>query len=289
MITQLIFNSTVSGLLLALVALGFNLIFSTTKVFHIAHGAVYVGGAYCFWWLSNNGFPFWISILGSIIITALLAMILEYLVYRPLDKKKSGQAITLISSMGVYLFLVNLIALLFGNNSIILNTNLGSSISFLNLNIVPVQGVQLLVSTLLIGLFLWHTKAKWFLNVKAMISESTVASVMGVNTYAIRMYAVIVGSLLSVSASVLLLYDTGMSPHAGMGITLSAVVAVIIGGTDSFKGTLAASLLIAFLQTGTEWFFSAQWKEGITFLLLIAVILWRTEGIVSFNLRVEEQ
>lgn len=289
MIAQLVFNSIVSGLLLALVALGFNLIFSTTKVFHIAHGAVYVGGAYGFWWLSGLGVPFWLCVLGTIVLTAILAGLLELLVYRHLYNKKSGQAITLISSMGAYLFLVNLVALLFGNESVILNANLGSSMTFLNLIIVPIQTMQFLVGILFIGLFLWHTRARWFLNVKAMISESTVASVMGVNTYAIRLYAMILGSLLAVAASVLLLYDTGMNPHAGMGITLSAAVAVIVGGTDSFKGTVAASLLIAFLQTGTEWFFSAHWKEGMTFLLLIIVILWQTEGIVSYRMRVEEQ
>lgn len=289
MIAQLIFNSVVSGLLLALVALGFSLIFNTTKVFHLAHGAVYVCGAYFFWWLSGMGFSIWIALALTILFTALLAVLLEGLIYRPLYNKKSGQAITLISSMGAYLFLINLLALLFGNDSIILQHNLGSSFTFAGIIIVPIQAVQLISGILIIGLFLWHTQAKWFLKVKAMISESTVATVMGVNVYAIRFYGMIIGSLLAVTASILLLYDTGMDPHAGMTITLSAAVAVIVGGTNSFRGTVVASLLIAFLQTGAEWFFSAQWKEGITFLLLIIVILWRTEGIVSFNMRVEER
>ena len=99
----------------------------------------------------------------------------------------------------------------------------------------------------------------------------------------------VIGSLLAVVAAVLYFYDGGLSPQSGMQITLTAVVAVIIGGTDSFKGTIAASLLIALLQTGTEWYLSSQWKEGVTFLLLIAVLLWRTEGILSFKLRVEDQ
>jgi len=121
------------------------------------------------------------------------------------------------------------------------------------------------------------------------MSDTGVASVMGVNTFAIRLYAMILGSLFAVLASILTLYDIGLNPQSGMAITLTAVVAVIVGGTTSFKGTVAASLLIAFLQTGTEWYLSAQWKEGVTFLLLISVILWRTQGIVSFKMRVEEQ
>jgi branched-chain amino acid transport system permease protein len=121
------------------------------------------------------------------------------------------------------------------------------------------------------------------------MSEQTVASVLGVNTKRIRLIAMIIGGLFVAIASILKLYDTGMDPYSGLTITLSASVAVIVGGSNSLKGTIIASLLIASLQTITEWFLSSQWKEGMTFLLLILVILWRTEGIVSFKMRVEEK
>ncbi|MBK7970987.1 MAG: branched-chain amino acid ABC transporter permease [Bacteroidetes bacterium] len=135
----------------------------------------------------------------------------------------------------------------------------------------------------------WISNSKKFLQVRAMMSNETVASVMGVNSNAIRLFTMAFGSILAAIAAVLRLYDTGIDPNGGMGITLSAAVAVIIGGGSSIRGTIIASLLIAFLQTTTEWFLSAQWKEGMTFLLLIIVILWRTEGIVSFKMRVEEK
>ncbi len=288
MYAQLLFNTLVSGLLLALVAVGFSLIFNTTKVFHLAHGALYVAGAYA--WLqfrellSGTG-----AIIGSLIIIGILAILIEKLVYQPLAKKKSGQAITLISSIGVYLFMINLIALLYGNETQFVNPGLGSSFSLATITIVPIQLVQLITAVLLIGGIMLLTKTKWFLKVKAMISEETVASVLGVNTNAIRLWMMALGSMLAGIAAILQLFDTGMDPHRGMTITLSAAVAVIIGGQGSIKGTVLAALLIALLQTITEWFVSAQWKEGLTFLLLIAVILWRTEGIVSFKMRVEEK
>ncbi len=288
MIYQLFFNSIVSGLLLALVAVGFNLIYSTTKVFHLAHGAIYISGAYCFFWLTGLGLPLWLCVTVTALFTAVLAILHEWLVYLPLYNKKSGEAITLISSMGLYLFIVNTVALLFSNESKILHHNLGDSIIIQSLIIAPIQAVQLVVSTLVIGLFLWHARSKKFLQVKAVISESVVASVMGVNIFSVRLYALVVGSLLAVTAAVLLLYDTGINPQSGMNITLTAVVAVVVGGTGTFKGTVAASFLIAFMQTGTEWFLSAQWKEAITFILLTVILLWRTEGIVSANMRVEE-
>ncbi|RMH46985.1 MAG: branched-chain amino acid ABC transporter permease [Gammaproteobacteria bacterium] len=290
MYAQLVFNTLVSGLLLALVAVGFNLIFNTTKVFHLAHGALYVTGAYALLQFealfSDFGF---LPLVGSLVVVAIIALVIEKLVYQPLANRKAGQAITLISSIGVYLFLINLIALLYGNETKYIDPALGSSLLFAGLTIAPVQLLQLVTASCLIVGILILSKTQWFLKVRAMISEETVASVLGVNTKAIRLWMMILGSMLAGIAAILQLYDTGMDPQRGMAITLSAAVAVIIGGQGSISGTILASLLIAFLQTTTEWFISAQWKEGLTFLLLIAVILWRTEGIVSFKMRVEEK
>lgn len=294
MLIQLIFNSIVAGLLLSVLAVGFNLIFNTTKVFHLAHGAVYVCGSYSLMKFlsllgSDSTFGWLIALTLSFLVIILLSMLIELIVYRPLSRRNASQAITLISSMGVYILLVNLIALLFGNETKFLNPNLGDSISFLNIIIVPIQAIQLLTAVALLIAVLWISNSKNFLQVRAMMSNETVASVIGVNSNAIRMFTMAFGSALAGIAAIFRLYDTGIDPNAGMGITLSAAVAVIIGGGSSIRGTIIASLLIAFLQTTTEWFLSAQWKEGMTFLLLIIVILWRTEGIVSFKMRVEEK
>jgi branched-chain amino acid transport system permease protein len=290
MYDQLLFNTLVSGLQLALVAVGFNLIFNTTKVFHLAHGALYVVGAYALLQFmelqSDIGAT---ALIGSLIIITILAVLIEKLIYQPLAKKKSGQAITLISSIGVYLFMINVIALLNGNETQFVNPGLGSSFSLAGITIVPIQLVQLITAVLLIGGIIILSKTKWFLKVRAMISEETVASVLGVNTNAIRLWMMVIGSILAGIAAILQLFDTGVDPQRGMAITLSAAVAVIIGGQGSIIGTIIASLFIALLQTFTEWFISAQWKQGLTFLLLIAVILWGTEGIVSFKMRVEEK
>jgi len=290
MYDQLLFNTLVSGLQLALVAVGFNLIFNTTKVFHLAHGALYVVGAYALLQFmelqSDIGAT---ALIGSLIIITILAVLIEKLIYQPLAKKKSGQAITLISSIGVYLFMINVIALLNGNETQFVNPGLGSSFSLAGITIVPIQLVQLITAVLLIGGIIILSKTKWFLKVRAMISEETVASVLGVNTNAIRLWMMVIGSILAGIAAILQLFDTGVDPQRGMAITLSAAVAVIIGGQGSIIGTIIASLFIALLQTFTEWFISAQWKQGLTFLLLIAVILWGTEGIVSFKMHVEEK
>ncbi len=294
MFLQLTFNSIVTGLMLALVAVGFNLIFNTTKVFHLAHGATFVFGPYAFMQFLNifkyDSSLSWIfSLLFSFTAVIILAVLMELLVYQPLSKRNAGQAITLISSMGIYIFVINLIALFYGNETKFLDPDLGKSISLSNLIIVPIQAIQLVSAIILLIFILIVSKSKWFLQVRGLMSNELVASVVGINSGKIRLLTIVSGSLLVAVVAILRLYDSGIDPQSGMAITLSAAVAVIIGGKGSLSGTIIASLLIAILQTTTEWFLSAQWKEGITFLLLVIVILWRTEGIVSFKMRLEEK
>ncbi len=118
---QLAFNGLVSGLLLALLAVGFNLT-NTTRVFHIAHGSFYVGGAYAFYAIlplfqSQSLFFVLLSALAALLLVMLVASMVEVLIYQPLSRKKSGQGIFLIVSMGIYLFIINAIAMFFGNQT----------------------------------------------------------------------------------------------------------------------------------------------------------------------------
>lgn len=295
MYLQLIFNSLVSGLLLSLVAAGFWLIFHTTKVFHLAHGALYVAGAYAFsslfgWTNGWGGNWAWlIASLGAVVVVAGLAIATELLVYQQLARRKAAQAITMIASMGVYQFLINAIALAFGNETKFLQVHVGESLVWGDLVIAPMQWVQALVAiTVLLGL-IGLSRGLFFLKIRAVAEQHIVAAVMGIPVERIRKLVMVMGSLLAGVAAVLRMCDTGIDPHVGMDIALSGTVATVAGGKTSIWGTIGAAFIISFLQTGAEWFFAAQWKEGITYLLLIIVIMWRTEGVVSANMRIEQQ
>lgn len=291
---QLAFNSIVSGLLLAVVAAGFNLIFQTTKVFHLAHAIFFAVGAYVFIGLKNyfdhQGILYVLLSAGaSIILVAFLAVMIEGLVYQPLHRRKASSAVALISSLAVYIFFSNLLVLLFSNDNKFVALDLEPLRLLADLIVVPAQILQCVVCTVILsGLYLF-SRSRLFLRIRAVISHDTVATVMGVNSKKIRVVAMIVGSQLAAIGGILKYYDSGINPSSGMPVTLSAAAAVIIGGNGSFKGTILASLLIALLQTLTEWFLSSQWKEGITFFVLILVVMLKTEGIISYKMRLEEK
>lgn len=289
MIIQILINSLINGLLLALVAMGFHIIFSATKIFHIAHGGIYIAGAYFYLW-SSPVVGVTSGIILSVVFAFLLGVLIEWSVYKPLLKKSSNENIALISSLGVYIIIINVIALLFGNETKILDNTIRESLQMGSIIITRPQFWQLFFALPLIALFLIFIKVTGYgLKIRAISDNPVLARVMGIKTQNIRYIVFGIGSVMAVSAALLKGFDTGIDPYSGMAITLSAAVVVIIGGSSSLYGTILASIMLAIIQNFTEFFLSAQWKDTVTFTILIIVLLWRTEGILQFNVRVDEK
>jgi branched-chain amino acid transport system permease protein len=219
-----------------------------------------------------------------------LGIFIEWAVYKPLSKKSNNQNIILISSLGVYIVLVNCIALVFGNETKLLDNTLYQSYSWVNIILTHSQFYQLIFSIPVILLFIFFLQFTSFgLKIRAVANNSVLATVVGIKMQRVRYMVIGLGSVMAVGAGLLKAFDTGIDPYSGMAITLSAAVVVIVGGERSIYGTLIASILLAIIQNYTEYFLSAQWREAVTFIILIIVLLWRTEGILQFSIRADER
>lgn len=283
---QIIINSIIAGFVLALVAIGFNYIFRVTKVFHIAHGGIYVAGGYSFLYLFNVTGNWFVSLLFALVLVVVLIVILEQFVYLPLNKSKSNQTISLISSIGIYAIIVNLIAMIFGNESKILITSISGSIQWGDIIITNIQLLQLISATGIIILFMLYLKiTKSGLTLQSVADNETISKTYGINTDKERKRVFITGSVLVCTAAILRTLDIGIDPQTGIGITLTAAVVAILISKLDVTLIVVISIILTALQNAIEWFFNAQWRDGLTFLLLLVVILIRTEGIISYNIR----
>ena len=283
---QILLNSIVSGLLLGLVAIGFTYIFRTTKVFHLAHGGVYVTSAFACWWTlikTNNWFA---AIAFAIAVVVILIYLIEKTVYLPLNKKQSNQSISLIASMGLYVVIINVLVLLFGNENKIIDNSISSSYEMGNIILTRTQMIQLIIASVAAATFFIYLKlSKSNLVLQSISDNETISKAYGINTNNERLKVLIAGSVLACIAAILKTLEIGIDPQAGMSITLTASVVAILVSRMNVLLVIAFSITLTILQNSVEWFLNAQWKEGITFLLLLLVILFRTEGIISYNLR----
>jgi branched-chain amino acid transport system permease protein len=296
MIIQVLINGLIAGLLYALIALGFNIIYNATRIFHIAHGVVYTSAAYFFILYSqilgsfNNLFSQIFVILLSLISTVCLGISSELLIYKKLRKSDSPLLVYFIASLGFYILAVNLIALLFGNETQILSAGVSPSYSFGNIILTKIQLIEIVITPLIIlGMVFLLNNSILGRVIRAMFNNQTLVQILGFN---LNWYLIIVigfGSLLAGIASLLVAFDVGIDPQVGLTAFLTAAVAVIVGGVNSIYGTILAAVSLGIIQNLVVWFISAQWQDAITFLILIIVLIIKREGLFEIKLRLEEE
>jgi branched-chain amino acid transport system permease protein len=285
-VIQIIINSIASGLLLSLVSIGFTYIFKVTRVFHLAHGGIYVMGAFACWWMLTKSNNYFAAIIFAVTVVSMVIYLMEKVVYLPLNKKQSNQSISLIASMGFYIIIVNFLSLFFGNENKIIDNSISIPFQLGDIILTKILIIQIVTSILTIAFFyIYLTLSKSNLILKAVADNETISKVFGINTEKERIKVFIIGSTLASIAAILRTLEVGIDPQAGMSIVLTAAVVTILVSRLNILLIAVFSIALALLQNSIEWFLNAQWKEGITFLILLLVILFRTEGIISYNLR----
>lgn len=294
MLVQILLNSIISALLLSLVAIGFNLIYNATKVFHLAHGAMYVSAVYALYEFNNSfnqilpqGISVAFSIFLSLLLISVLIVVIEYLVYRPLYLKKVNSTISLISSLGVYLLIVNVITFFFGSESILLDNNYKIVFSNDYFKLTDIELMHLIISIVLISVVLLFSSTKFYTHIRAITDNYSVAEKFGINVQRTRIISLITGTVLVGVAGIMKGYEIATEPNVGLTLVLTASVAVIVGGVNSLKGTIIACFVIALIENYSVKFLSAQWKDVLTYTLLIMVLVFFQQGIISVKQRIE--
>lgn len=290
MLGQLLANGLISGALYAILAVSFAFIYNTTRILHIAHGAVYVAGAYvCYFFVREVGLSIWSAVGLAVGASVLLGAIMELLIYAPLSRRGGSTLVALLSSLGLYVALVNTIALVFGNETKVIRPGADQTYDLGALTFTRIQLAHVLIAAVLLpGLLLLVRHATCGKLIRAVRDDATLASVLGINVRAVRVGVFCLGSGLAGLAGVLASLDVGMDPHVGMPALLAAAVGMIVGGVGTFEGPVLGGLLLGLLHSLAVWVLSAQWTDALTFMVLILVLLFRPYGIMGRRMRVEE-
>jgi len=221
-------NGLINGCLYALVATGYALIYNTTRVFHIAHGAAYTLGAYlCFYFLVKLCWPLWAAIAGAVLLSGLLGAFMEWFLCAPLVRRRYSSLVAFLSSLGFYTAAINVVALLFGNETQVLGSGVAGTIAVGGVIVTKIQVAQALAAGVILAalpLGLW--RSRWGSPIRAVRDNPVLASVMGINLFAVRTAVFAVGSSLAALAAILSALDVGMDPHIGMPASLTAAVAL---------------------------------------------------------------
>jgi branched-chain amino acid transport system permease protein len=284
MLNQLLLNGIIAGSIYSLVALGFSLIYQTTRFFHFAHGAVYTFGAYF-------AYLFYIQLgWGRIVafpLACVCAMVLgagcEVLVYKQMRKRKATDLTLLIASLGLYTLLQNIISMAWGDDTKTMRTGevveghavLGARITDVQIMIIAATVVLIALMTLIL------TQMKFGKTLRALANDAELAQLSGINSDRYIFYAFAIGSFLAAVAAIMISFDTDMTPTMGFNALVMGVVAVIVGGINSLPGAALGGLFIGLAQNLGVYWLPSKWQDTIAFVILILFLLFRPYGILG--------
>lgn len=291
MIIQLMANGIIAGSIYALIAIGFTIIYRTAKFFHFAHGAVFAAGAY----LAYTFFILFdinpiISFFLAIALLVLLGTAINWLVYFPLRKNNAPNLVYLIASFGVFIFLQNLIQLIFGAQILTLRTGpIKEGHHILGAVISDIQ-ILIIVSSLVLFFLTWLfiQKSKLGNAIRAVSDDSIGARVVGINSEKVILTAFAIGSALAGVAGILISLETNIEPTMGFNAILKGIIASIIGGIGSIPGALFGGLFLGLAENLGIWKIQAGWKDAIAFAILIIFLLLRPSGIMGIKTKKEQ-
>ncbi|MEW9677724.1 branched-chain amino acid ABC transporter permease [Lentibacillus sp. L22] len=284
MLWEQLINGITTGSIYAIVALGYTLVFGVLGIINMAHGEIFMFGAFMgVVTTSTLGLPIWLAFVIATVVTAIMGYLLERLALRPLrGKPESSHLAPLIATIGVSTFLENLADKLFGSGNHPVQNSL-SEIRFSvgTVNIYLVQIVIFCISVaMMIALSYWLLKTKGGKALRATAENLETASLLGVNTKRIIMITVVLASAIGGIAGILVgMAFSSVNPQMGLSIGLKGLAIIILGGMGNVKGAMAGGMILGLSETLIVALGLSGYRDAIAFIIIIVILLVRPQGI----------
>lgn len=287
---QILINGLIQGLLYGMVGLGFAVVYNSTGIFYIAQGAIFSLTPFIVWSCIQNGFGWYTGVVSAVAVTITITAAIEAFNHWPLQKREASKEIHLISSLGIFIVIVQAIAVIWGNETKVLRSGVDETFSFGEVIVTSSQLFGAAISAfLLIGFFLWLRRTDIGLRFRALSDNPVQLSLMGYNVRSLRMLVFAISGLFTAMAAILMAMDIGFDAHVGLPVVLTGMVATIIGGRGSLIGPVVGAIMLGIIRSQVTWYTSARWEEAATFLLLVLFLFFRPQGIFGKMGRVEAQ
>jgi branched-chain amino acid transport system permease protein len=288
MFWQQVINGLSLGAVYALLAVGYSVVYSILELINFAHGAVYMLGAYVTLTLMLAGVRFYLAFVIAALFCATLGIAIERFAYRPL--RQTYRIAATLSAIAVSFILQNGALLHWGAEQRVFPSIVADRpIQVAGLLVSPIQVLILGVSiaaVVAIELALRWTKVG--LAIRAISQDIPIASLMGVNVNALIALAFGVGSILAALGGVLVgSYLNSIYVTMGDLATLKAFTAAILGGIGSITGALLGALILGLAESLTGAYISSGYRDAIVFIILIAVLLFRPNGLMGRRIAIK--
>jgi branched-chain amino acid transport system permease protein len=264
----------------AMVAAGLALMLGVARLVNFAHGEFFMLGAYAFWFgYRELGLPYPVAGLLAPLLMVVFGIAYQRTVIRAILPR--SWHVQLIATLATSIVLTNLAIIAVGTQPKEVPTTLSSAI-------VDVGGVRLAWQRLLVlaaslvifwGLHRFVARTRAGKAMRAMSQNREACAVVGVDVQQVAMVAFALSAGLAAAAAALVSPLFNIFPDMGAALTLKAFAAVVTGGFGYVNGAIAASFLIGLAEALAGSYVSYAYKDAFAFLIMIAVLLWRPQGL----------
>jgi branched-chain amino acid transport system permease protein len=274
-------NGLTLGGLYFLVAAGFTLVFGLMRVVNLAHGSLYLLGAYLGWSVADATGNWYLALIISPVMVAVVGILLQQGLLRRIQGQDLREALVTI---GVSIVVGDLLLAYYGGANYEVQTpdllNGGVSLGF-GL-IYPAIRIGVLLVAMLIGVCLWLLLKRTRLGmiIRAGIDDRDMVSATGINVQLVFAIVFGLGALLAGLAGVMGGSNLSIQPGADGEYLLYSLIVVIIGGMGSIGGAALGALLVGLVQQyGLAYF--PTYSVLITFAIMIIVLAVRPQGLLG--------
>ena len=290
---QVLFNGFVQGLVFALVAVPFCLVFSTTRrIIFVSIGAIYAAAPYLFQEANKAGLPIAVSVILALGICSLMSFGCEQLIHWPLERRWASSEANFLASVGFFLILEQILVLVWGSELRSFNWHVGNVRSLFGINVSSSQ-IAILAAAIscLVLFFGCLARSQWGLACQALAANPILLSTMGVDIGQLRLRIFLIAGCLASVAGLLKANDSGFSPHTGMTTAVIGLVATTVAGQGSIFGAALVAILLGVFRELTAYYWSAAFIDTVSLAILAVSLLFfpgGIRGIIRGGMRPEE-
>lgn len=279
----------INSVILALVALGFNLTFGISGVSNFAYGALYILSGYTVWILINQlGLPFLVAALISVALTGILGALLYQLVLL----RVRGQVISeVIATFGVGLAILELFRYMgftgfeytlppFSDGAILIGN------TYVDHQRLWIVGAGVAIA---VGLYFFTHYTKVGLAFRGIAQEEKTALSLGINSDFMAGVSVAFGSALAAVAAILVLPRGTISVNDGYEVLINAMAVCIVGGLGSTPGVILAAFVIGYAQMITDALSGPHWKMIVSLVAIFVILVVKPSGLFGKQKELEER
>jgi len=289
---QLLVNGLIAGSLAALIAGGLALVYGVLGVFNLALGQMVLIGGYATWWLHQSiGLPLLPSIIGGLVIGALLSWFTFVVFIKPFYKRH--RFLPLVTTIALSMILDGIILLSFETKPRSILPGIKDTFEILGARIAMVQVVMIGLTVVLMCILAYVLHSTPFgRRIRAVVQNDHAAISLGIPAPRLHLILFIMSGILAACAGIYIGIDSNLTPTIAFSLTIKAYAAIIAGGKGNIWGAILCAYLIAILEqlvVGVHWFglfyVPAGYQQTVALLFIIVFLIFKPAGLLSSGSR----